>query len=318
MPLGENQKLVSRPELREWLSMPCAELATYVLPRKLAMMVSIDGTQRHYLLNTPAENARISDYDAYARHNANAYARVFNLLFALGVHSVLTTMLFPPNFQRDEASLRRMMAMSQIFLTKEPFATVYRDHQAQARLFGDYDLAQAATPIRKELQTLDNEIAALTPGRERLLLLGYCAGSFADEQIARTLQLRADLNRSPTADELRLACFPHGPDRIDIYVAAGWLRVGGVLPPLLDKGATDIYILSHLALDLTEYEARRILYDHLFLRWAANEDRVGYSPEDLAVLPTFYDTHRDHVTGVGQLVGPGLWYPTDPSALEHE
>ncbi|MHB8751032.1 MAG: hypothetical protein ACYDBJ_17815, partial [Aggregatilineales bacterium] len=224
MPHAINQKSHAPPHLSEWLSMPRDELAANVVARRLALMLSIDGTQRHYLLNHPAENGRISDYEAYARHNANAYVRVFDLLFELGVHTILTTNLFPPNFQRDEALLRQMLAMSQKFLTRDPFAEFYHRWQARARLFGDYDLAPAAAPVRESLQALDNELSALSSGRERTLLFGYCAGSFVDEEIARTLQLHADLKRPPTADELRLACFPHGPDRINVYVAAGWLR----------------------------------------------------------------------------------------------
>lgn len=315
MPSGENQKPGSRPLLRDWLSMSRAELATYVLPHRLAVMVSIDGTQRHYLLKHPETNGQIVDYVAYADHNANAYVQLFGLLFELGVHTILTTSMSPPNFQRGERGMSQLLAMSEAFLTKAPFTGFYRRWQVQARLFGDYDLAPAATPIREALQALDQQMSALSPGRERLLLFGYCASTFADEQIARTQQLYAALNRFPTADELRRACFPHGPDRVHLYLLAGRLRVGQILPPLLDMGTADVYALSHLMLDLSEKEARRILYDHLFMRSGFKGDNVGYTPADLAALSAFYDDHRDYVTGIGQIVGP-VFYLTDPSALE--
>jgi len=127
--------------------------------------------------------------------------------------------------------------------------------------------------------------------------------------IARTLTLHVQKGRAPTADELCQSCFPDGPHEINILIGAGWLRVGSFLPPLLDGGRTDLYNIAHLALDLQEETARRILYDHLFRRWAAPEDDVRYQPKDLQALGAFYREHAQCVVGLGQLIGPGLWYP---------
>jgi hypothetical protein len=102
---------------------------------------------------------------------------------------------------------------------------------------------------------------------------------------------------------------PH-PTQVDLLIGAGWLKVGGILPPWLDEGHTDIYNLGFLTLDLDEITLRRILYDHLFRRNAAGD--ADYSPEDLAALDTFYRHNHGKLIGLGKLVGGGLWYADCP------
>jgi hypothetical protein len=99
-----------------------------------------------------------------------------------------------------------------------------------------------------------------------------------------------------------------------LFINTGWFRVGGTLPPVLDQG-TDLYNLSILAFDLTEHDLRRILYDHLFLRNAAPEDNIPYTPDDLQELADYYAHNSQYVIGLGRLVGSGLWYPDNNAHL---
>lgn len=301
------------PDIEEWLAYPQAELANYVRPKQLAVLLSIDGSRRHYLLSKPNNDGKITDFADYARHTAQAYTRVYDLLFALGVNTILTPMLYPPNFLRSPDYLQKAILSSQQAFLGEAFCQLYERRQVAARLYGDYDIAPNAAPVRTELTALTASLQALTPVGERQLLFGFAAGSFGDEAIKRGLTLGTQLNRVPTQDEVRAACFPQGPQQINILIGAGWLRVGMILPPLLDGGATDIYNLSHLVLDLQETSLRQILYDHLFRRWAAPEDDANYSSQDLLELKNFYSKHNNGLIGLGQLVGPGIWYADYPN-----
>jgi hypothetical protein len=76
----------------------------------------------------------------------------------------------------------------------------------------------------------------------------------------------------------------------------------------LDDGGADLYFTTGLPLDITEDMMRRILYDHLFLRGVAPEDNADYASADLDTLRAYYATQGQGVIGLGQLIGPGLWY----------
>ncbi len=296
------------PTLNEWLALSQTEIATWVRTHHLAVMFSIDGSRRHYLLAQPADKRQISDFAVYVHHNALAYVRVYELLLAHGVETILTPTLYPPNFVRNERYLQQSVAMSQQFLCNSPFLEFYQQWQVRARLYGDHAFAPQAAPVRTALTQLETALESLTPTGERQVLFGYNAGTFMDEIIRHTSTLHAELGRVPTQAEVRVACFPVGPEKINLLIGASWLRVGLILPPVLDGGATDIYNLNHLTLDLQESTLRHILYDHLFQRWAGPEDDAEYTPADLNELETYYASHRECLVGTGQLVGPGLWY----------
>ncbi|WP_394842129.1 hypothetical protein LZC95_34260 [Pendulispora brunnea] len=299
----------SAPSLDEWLAMPRSEIAAVIAPRRLSMMYWIDGTRRHYLLSSPALDGKIADFDDYARRTSEAYVRVYDLLFELGVGSVMTTLLYPPNFQRGASYVKKAMALTEAMLLEEPFKSLYARWNTKVRLFGDYRTSPHAASARSTLERVQQALVQSTPTGSRALYFGYCAGSFNEEMLVRAATLQQSLGRTPTEEEVRAACYPDGPGNIDIFVTSGWLRVGLVLPPLLDAGKTDLYALSHLALDVHEESLRRILHDHLFSRWAGREDDAIYGPADVRALKRYYDTHQRCLVGTGHLVGPGIWHP---------
>jgi hypothetical protein len=300
--------LTEIPSIETWMALPVTELAEYVFSKRLSVLMSVDGTRRHYLLSRPITDGRISDFEDYARVSADAYVRLYDLLFSIGIHTVMTPLYYPPNFLRSESYLRPSIAATRHLLTHDPFLALYKRWNLRARLYGDYEFAPKAVPVQSDLIEIAAQLGQLTAEGGRCLLFGYCAGSFTEEVIVRTSMLNAQLGRTPVLDEVRQACFPDGPQALNILIKSGWLRVGMLLPPILDGGRTDLYILLHLPLDLQENVLRRILYDHLFLRRAAAEDDLEYDPDDLQILTRYYQNHKDAVIGLGELIGPGLWY----------
>jgi adenosine tuberculosinyltransferase len=298
---------VVEPTLAEWLVLPRAEIAAHVSQHHLAVLFSVDGTRRHYLIHRGKDE--IADFTEYAEHGAESYVRAYDVLFGLGVETVMTPLLYPPNFVRGGNYLAQSLKMCRHLLVNAPFTDLYARWGLKARLYGDYDFAPNAASSRAEITDLANVLTQATPHGERTLLFGYAAGSFTEEIVVRSLALYQATGRIPSQAELVAACFPDGPTQVHFWLGAGWLRVGITLPTQLDNGRTDIYGLAHLALDLQETTLRRILYDHLFRRWAGPEDDVAYTPTDLRELGDYYRLHADCVTGLGSLVGPGLWYP---------
>jgi hypothetical protein len=137
--------------------------------------------------------------------------------------------------------------------------------------------------------------------------VGYSVDSFSKEERHRADTLQQKFARKPTEVELRKACYPYGPEKIDIFVCGGRMQTDLVLPSLL--GPTDLYFLSHIEFDLTEQELRNILYDYLFCRNANYVDYMRYTPESIMALKEYYDKHRNCVLGLGEIIGNIKWHP---------
>ncbi len=296
------------PAFEEWMALPAESIAQQVWPHRVAVMFTSDGTRRHYLMRHPEEAGQITNFPAFQQHTAEIYRNSFDLLYRFGVQTILTPSLYSLNFSRGDQMLQFYLDGTRRWLLTEPYLSFYRQWDVQVRLYGDYDIAPAAEPIREGLMQVDADMAALESRGSRLLLFGYTADIFQNEYLRRAITLQATLKRVPTQEEIRLACFPHGPGRIDIHFGGGWMRVGRVLPFVLDEGTTDLYFATGLTFDLTETMLRQILYDHLFLRNVSPEDNVAYTPELLAEISDYYATQGENVIGLGRLIGPGLWY----------
>jgi hypothetical protein len=213
----------------QWLALPSADIAVQVWDRKIGVLLTSDGTRRHYLLQHPEEKGRITNYEAYMQHTAQLYLGAFEVLYRLGIYAILTPSLYSLNFLRGGKMLEFFLDSTRRALLYPPYTDFYARWQTRTRLYGDYDIAPAAEPVREGLQTVQDELNQMTPQGERLLLFGYTGGTFHEEQIARTAALQAALNRPPTVAELRRACFPDGPDQVDIHIGGGWMRTGRVL-----------------------------------------------------------------------------------------
>lgn len=299
------------PTLEAWLVLPMDEVAGWVSPGNLAIKLNMDGTTRNYLLSHPTASGRVEDYADYTHFCMVKTARIFDMLYGCGLQTVLAVNAWPPNMDRHPNYLQNILGASQKFLLAETFRALYQRWNLKVRLYGDYDVQPNMAQIREGLNALDAQLAEVTPSGDRLLLWGYHGETFMSEAILRTLALAQDLGRAPTHEELRQACFPHGPQEINIYLGSGWLRFGNTdLPPVLNNASANIYSLSTLMYDVSEHSIRRILYDCVFRRHVTTaKSDLAYTPDVLETLREFYEVHEDDVLGLGQLVGPGFWYP---------
>lgn len=319
--------------LERWLDMPLVEIKDYIkanIQKPLTVFFSIDGTRRYYLKEKYrlglAENETGADNDQevvsynfaeYSKFITRPLMQVFDLLFSAGVTNVLNIALLPSTFHRPNNYLSQMLKETErVFLNSAEFNQLYSKHGLRLRLFGDYDIAPETEKVREQLDGLTQRCHSLWPETNEIspsLYLGFYGGTFTQEITLRSARFFSENGRVPTDAELRQHSFPAGlSGPIDILISAGWLKVGGILPPLLDGGTTDIYNLSFLALDLDETTLKRILYDHLFLRNQATDDNADYTHADIRQLHNYYTQHQGGLVGLGQLVGSGLWYALHP------
>jgi hypothetical protein len=112
------------PALEEWLALPQSEIADFVAQRHLAVLFSVDGTRRHYLLHNNKDE--ISDFAEFAQHGAEGYVRAYDVFFSLGVETVMTPLLYPPNFVRGENYLSNSVRMCRQLLVNAPFTDLYK------------------------------------------------------------------------------------------------------------------------------------------------------------------------------------------------
>jgi hypothetical protein len=299
------------PTIDEWENLSREEMAAAVRPYHLSVKVALDGTRRHFLLSNPNDEGEILDFAAYAQFGMASIMNMIDLLFTCGFETVLVLNVWPPDVERRDDYLAQALPHTRaLIMGEEPYER-YRAWDAKVSLYGNYDINPIMSTVADELLEIKEELESVVQAGSRLLLWGYCGGRGLDEAIARSVILGQQLGRIPTEDEVRRACFPLGPTNLDVFIGGGWLRIGNAdLPPVLNNGKTDIYSLSHLPLDLSEAEVRRILYDRLFLRYASSpETNMSYTMQTTKALKTYYDAHRNCILGTGHLVGPDLWYP---------
>jgi len=304
--------MTAHPTLETWLGWPREQVAECVREAHLSIKIALDGTTRHYLLADAEAVGRPIDFEAYARHGARITLQLLDRLFSCGLETVLVLNVWPADIVRRAEHLQKVVGYSRQFVLGTEAIESYARWQVRARLYGNFDISPVLAGVRPQLTALDLELAKCTSG-QRLLLWGYSGGNALDEIIMRSVQLSASLGRPPSENEVRRACFPHGPETLDLYIGSGWLRIGNAdLPPALNGGRTDVYSLSVLPFDLSEHQLRTILYDRLFRRAVlAATDEAGYEDLSLAALRSFYEQHKQTVLGIGQLVGPGFWYPAE-------
>ena len=311
MPTSNHDSSIALPALTldEWLNLPVSELAAIVEQFHLVLFFSIDGSQRHYYLSHPEAEGKLTNFTEYARATAKAYVDAYEVCFGLGINTIMTPFLIDNNFARSLEYTRNAISFSTLLLKEPPFTDLYQRWDVKARLWGDYEFAPLAEPVREEMLALHADLTALTPSGNRLLLCGYQAGSITEEIVFRTTKLAEVLGRPPTEQELFQSWLPEGPDRVNLMITAGWTVTGGLLPAVFANQVVDTYNLDFLALDLKENHLRRILYDYLYRRGAAPYDGTTYAVSDLAELNEYYQKHQNCMVGIGTVVGPGMWYP---------
>jgi tuberculosinol/isotuberculosinol synthase len=283
--------------LAQWMALPAEDISGVVLPKRLAVLVSLDGTRRFANMRDPSSR---EDWARYSQLGKEAMVSLVDTLFALGVQTILITALWPSNFTRGNEYAKVVLGpLGLAGVTDATWRVVYDRWGARARLSGTW--REAEPWMVEEMEKVAAQYVAATPEGDRLVLWEADAGDILEA----TLKLAAQVGHSRGA--ILAAQYPEGPERIHIAIKSGRLSTLDriVSPVMLDK--TDLYLVSNLTLELTEDQLRAILYDHLFLRHAAPEDNMSYSDQYLAAYRRWHDARPPRVVGLGELDPGGYW-----------
>jgi len=99
---------------------------------------------------------------------------------------------------------------------------------------------------------------------------------------------------------------------VNIFI--GFDRFSAFDMPLVATGNEDLYFTVSPSPYLSERQLRRILYDHLYTRRAAEPDYESLSKEAVEHMRAFYQINQDLTQGVG-ILRDGFWYPLPQVAL---
>ncbi|MBA3533693.1 MAG: hypothetical protein H0T73_17385, partial [Ardenticatenales bacterium] len=227
---------MTQPTRDDWMALSDEEVATLVTPHQLALLISQDGTRRYAYLHDPASR---QDWVRYTQVVADATLALIEMCFALGVQTVVVGMLWPPNFERGEAYTRAFLSPVGLpRLADAQHGKVYGRWNVRARLSGSW--RQAEPWVVEEMEKIAQQMVAVTPTGERLLLWEADAGNIMEAA------LRAALEVGPSQDAVRAALYPEGPEQIHLAIKGGRIRsLNRVISPLL-LDRTDIYITNKL------------------------------------------------------------------------
>jgi len=295
------------PSIEDWMSASRQDLARVVDGAQITVLVPSDGSRRHFLLRQLKQKNNSSEARDYLSAMGAQLVGLFRLLFSCGVKNILCPILQSPNFERGMDYIRTAAQSTSAVLAGEAFTRFYRDWNAEAHLYGGWDVLHGGEAVRETLQALNQKFEAFpNPGSQRKILYGFCPGTFVDEMCAR-VALYATKNKTyPSAEQLRQACFPFGPDKLDLVINTDLMRAGYIVPPVLDKG-THYYHLGYIPYDLSEQNLRQILYDYLFVRHPEPQEGANYSENELARIQEAIAENKNRVVGLGQRVGAGMW-----------
>lgn len=299
-------QITEAPPLEDWMRASRQDVARVVEPFQLSVLIPSDGSRRHFLLRqlnekNPSDNSR-----EYLSAMGAQLVGLFRLLVSTGVKNILCPILQKPNFERGSDYVRQAAQATSAVLTGETFSRFYRDWKAEPRLYGAWDVLPPAEPARDILTALNQRLGALAGGNSRVILFGFCPGSFVDEMCARAALRAQSQGDMPSSEDLRRLCFPHGPENLDLVINADALRAGYIVPPVLDHGA-QYYHLGYIPYDLSETNLRQILYDYLFLRRPEPDEGQNYSQAELREIQAHNTQNKNKVLGLGKRLGSGLW-----------
>ncbi|MBA3389711.1 MAG: hypothetical protein H0U02_10190 [Rubrobacter sp.] len=298
--------------LNECLSWPRRWVARWVSaqPQPLVVGWPFNGTRRWYLLQRRSDPA-VGDYvTAVIRRQAEQH----RLVFEHGASVILAPCFGYELLSRGEEYTRTVLGgllkLGDDAVNREMF-----ENGVRLRFYGDYEEVLDTPEFRPLLGACEDLTAAPASGDGPLLLIGLFADA-PHERLARlSVEFARQWHRPPNRRELIEGYYGvHVPD-LSLYLGFSQPALFDV--PLITTGAEDLYATLTPSPELTEWQWREILYDHLVLRRAPDADYEMLPEEALERLARYNETHREATLGVGRIDSlTGMWNPVLPGHLE--
>ena len=293
-------------DLESFMKLPTIEVAKLVRAAGPQVCVfPINGTRRWFLLehaNEPHDNLP----QAYLLALQKRSIEICQLCFSYGLDTLLTPIFGGELLHRGDEYIQIAMQGMEQMAAHPDFLAFYEKYQVRVHFYGAYREELAGTPFAY-LSNLFDDIGKQTANNHRYRLFYGVFANDATEAIAeltiRHFQKAGDL---PLRKELVEAYYGEYVDPATLVI--GFDKFSVFDYPLLGLGQEDLYFTVAPSPYLDDHQLRCILYDHIYMRGAEEQDYTKMSKRDLQFMHNFYRSHRATTLGVGTLRG-GIWYP---------
>lgn len=296
---------LSVPSLDEFLEYPAEKIADLVrASRPKTVVFPFNGTRRWFLLEHGQESFE-NPAQAYIDLTANAYIRVYKLLFDHGLDTVVAPVFGGEIMNRGDEYMQQIAVGMSLLAEYPAFLSFYRDYDVAVHFYGDYR-RQLADTTCGFIPDLFDAVAKQTQSNHKNRLFFGVFGTDATEAIAKySVEFHRQTLRTPTRQELIEWYYGDTIEKADIFI--GFEKFNVFDYPLLGWGEESLYYTAAPSLYMTAHQLRRILYDYLYFRPVQDPDYSTMPNEDFESMRRCYTTNREETFGVGEMRG-GIWY----------
>lgn len=273
----------------------------------------LNGTRRWFELERRAQIKATAPEELsalYASATAEQIARILDLFYSHGMHTMIMPAITVGNLVRGNAYIEELFfPLIEHMVTCPAFLEALNRWGVRARAFGE--MRSLLTPAQAEwfddmVRPVEEATARHSEAR---LFLGFCATDAANAALIAHDRLREAGRHAPfQRSDLVEAYYGANIDRVHLSIAHG--RMSAHSTPFMMNGE-HLYFMMSPSFYLDQYGLREVLYDHLFAR---KIDDVDYAEMDDGAwdsLQDFYRSHAHKILGVGLQGGGGkLWTPS--------
>lgn len=296
------------PSWDEFERLPAVEVSALVQQAGPQVCVfPFDGTRRWLTAEYPGQDLANEEY---VHRVLREMARVFGLLFDLGVSTVVAPMVGPDLWGRGQKYLEMGAAVLPLFANGKEFSRLYDDKDVRVRFYGDYRSRLAGTVCSRVPAAFDECTQYTLAHESRRLFWGIFgqAQPALDFAAGFSVRFHASSGRVPSREEIVTAYYGELVGLATLYIGFGPFAVFDY--PFLGGGDEDLYFTASPSPYIEESTVRCILYDHLFARpGTGNPEYAEMGEDDWEQVRGFYRLNRDVVLGVGKRGVGNLWFP---------
>jgi len=293
-------------DLNTFLNLSTPEVAGLVQTKGPKVgALPINGTRRWFLLEHPL--GEDNDFESvYLEAMIARYIRVYGLLFAHGLQTVLAPAFGPDLMERGEEYTQMAMVGWVQMINHPDFIDFCNQYQVSVRFYGDYRKVLAPTPHAHVLALFDDLTAWTAAHTQCRLFFGLFAHDATETVAELAVRYHAEHGEVPNKRTLVELYYGDYVDPVDFFI--GFDRFSAFDMPLVTTGSEDLYFTVCPTPYLNAQQLRTILYDHLYTR-RDEPDYAEVMPEDWALMRDFYQANQGKTQGIGIKRGGGFWYP---------
>jgi len=290
-----------------FLELPTEQIAALVKASGPKLCVfPVNGTRRWFLLEQ-VEKVRNDFFEAYMDASIRNHVELCAMLFEHGIETLLAPVFGRELMRRGDEYTQRVGIDGLVrTATDKNYRQFFEQYNVRVRFYGDYRDVLTGTPYEYALSSIYDVMEATKHHTGFRLFFGV----FADEVTETISRLSVEhyLAQGSIPDKQTLVRKYYGEELPPVSLFIGFDKFSVFDMPLLATGEEDLYFSISPSPYMTKQQLRSILYDHMYIRRAAEPDYTKLTSDQVHWLREYYRRNKDHALGVGKLKF-NLWVP---------